>query len=297
MVSLSVIIAAQEAGRNLRNCLAALTPQLGPAEMEIVVVDGSGREDVRQLMSDFPWVRFLRHAGPDNVPRLWRAGIAAGQGAIVALTIENCLPAPDWARRTLCAHAAQWPAIGGAIEISPEASWVDWAVYFCRYSNYMLPFAPRFLDDLAADNCSYKRMPLDAVQHLMADGFWETFIHHDMRSRREKLLSDPSLVVTFCGGVAGWTFFRRRYLHGRYFAARRARGFTLAQRLGRAAAFFAVPPLLLTRIAARVWKNGRHRWKFLAALPLIACFLLAWAVGEGMGYLTGSPKKPAWGRD
>jgi len=265
--------------------------------MEIIVVDGSGRNEVRQFSKDFTTVRFLRFSAQTNVPRLWSAGVFSAQGEIVALIIENCLPAPDWARRILSAHSAPWPAIGGAIEIDPQASLVDWAVYFCRYSRYMLPFSPRFLDDLPADNCSYKREALGQVRGLMSDGFWETFIHHDMGSRGEKLLSDPSPVVTYRGGISGWTFFRRRYIHGRYFGARRGRAFTLAQRLVRAAASPVVLFLLLTHIAGRTWKNGRHRSRLLATLPLIFCFVLAWAAGEGLGYLTGPTGIRAPGRD
>ena len=294
MFNLSVVIAIQDAGPELRRCLSALVPQLSPAEMEIIAVDGSGREEVSK---DFPTVRFLRLSAQTNVPRLWSAGVASAEGEIVALTIENCVAAPDWARRMLGAHSTAWPAIGGAIEIDPQANLVDWAVYFCRYSNYMLPFSPRFLDDLPADNCSYKRQALDLVRGLMSDGFVETFIHHDMRSRGEKLLSHPSPVVTYCGGIPGWRFFRRRYVQGRYFGARRSRALTLAQRLVRAAASPIVPFLLLSRIAGRTWKNGRHRSKLWATLPLIFCFVLAWAVGEGLGYLAGPGEIKPPGRD
>jgi hypothetical protein len=48
-----------------------------------------------------------------------------------------------------------------------------------------------------------------------------------------------------------------------------------------------VPVVLLRRISGRIFAKGRYKGKFLACLPLIACFLLAWAAGEGMGYLAG----------
>jgi hypothetical protein len=266
MIELSVVIAAQDAGPNLKRCLDALTPQLPPGEMEILVVGTSGK----------------------NVPQLWSEGIGAAQGKIVALTIENCLPASDWARRTIQAHAGPWSAVGGAIEIDPGASLVDWAVYFCRYSAFMPLFEPTFPDDLPGDNCSYKSEALGRVRGLMGEGFWETFIHGDMRGRDEQLRSDPSVVVRYCGGLSARRFFRRRYLHGRYFAARRSRGMSRPRRWVRGAGFPAVALVLLHRIGLRVWKKRRHRAKFLAALPLISCFLLAWAAGESAGYFRGS---------
>jgi len=297
MVDISVIVAAPDAGSNLRECLSALASQLQPPELEIVVVDGSERRDVEQLITDFPAARFLRLSASNSIPRLWSAGIAATQGRIVALTIENCAPSPDWVQKMLTAHEAPWPAVGGAIEIGPNASLVDWAIYFCRYSSHILPFSSRFLDDLPGDNCSYKHEALDQTRDLMSDGFWETFINYDMRRRGQKLLSDPSPVVTYLGGIPGWQFFRRRYIHGRYFSARRARDFTSAQRLMRAAASPIILLLLLNRITGRVWRNGRHRSKYLTALPLVICFLLAWTAGEGLGYVTGPKAIKAPGRD
>jgi hypothetical protein len=161
----------------------------------------------------------------------------------------------------------------------------------------MPPFAPTFPDDLPADNCSYKRAALGQVRDLMSDGFWETFIHHDMRSRGEKLLSDSSILVTYRGGISGWKFLRRRYIHGRYFSARRGRDFTPAQRLMRAGASPILPLLLLNRITGRVWRHGRYRSKYLTALPFVLCFLLAWAAGEGLGYVVDPAGIRAPGRD
>jgi glycosyltransferase involved in cell wall biosynthesis len=296
VIRLSVIVAAQDAGPNLKNCVAALVAQLPPGEMEIVVVDGSDDSHARTSLGSFP-VRILRGPSRPNVPQLWTTGIEAAQGQIVALTIENCVPAADWASRMLNAHGGGWAGVGGAIEISAEAGFVDWAVYFSRYSNYMLPFEPRLLDDVAGDNCSYKRDALEPVRQLAKDGFWETFIHQDMRRRGQQLWCTPSPIVTYCGGLSGWRFFRRRFLHGRYFAARRSRDFTAVQRMIRVCGSCVVPFVLLKRTARRVWRNCRHRTKFLTVLPIVASFLVAWAAGEGIGYLQGPAGARMPGRD
>jgi hypothetical protein len=287
-LQLSVVVAAQDSGDLLRRCLLALTPQLPKSQMEILVVMGDGAPQPA-FLREFPQVRALAISRPWNVPRMWTRGIAAAQGAIVALTIENCIPAQDWAAKTLAAHANPWTGIGGAIEPDESLSLGDWAVYFCRYSNYMLPFAARFVEDFAADNCSYER---EAVQHVTgtdARGFWETLAHREMRRRDEKLYCDPVLVMRFAGGISTGTFLARRYRHGRYFAARRSERFTTSQRLIRALGAPVVPLVLLRRISGRVFAKGRHQGKFLVCLPLIACFLLAWAAGEAMGYLAGYP--------
>ncbi|HEY3826958.1 MAG TPA: glycosyltransferase [Bryobacteraceae bacterium] len=286
MQKLSVVVAAQDAGSLLKRCLASLVSQLPPDEMEVMVVTGPSGSQT-ELAREFPSVRFTATAVPVNVPKLWAQGIEMARAEIVALTIENCIPAPDWAKVVLAAHANPWPAIGGAIEPDPKAGLVDWAIYFCRYSGSMLPFPERFLDDLAADNVSYKRGAIDAVWTVARDGFWETLIHEAMRKRGEKLFSDPSLIVTFGGGISARRFLARRYHHGRYFAARRSEGFTTSQRLARAVGAPLVPLVLLNRMAGRIRRKGRYQLRFLACLPLIACFLTAWAVGEGTGYAAG----------
>lgn len=285
-LKLSVVVAAQDGGDLLRRCLTGLASQLPAGEMEILVVMGDGASQPA-FLREFPQVRALTIPRPWNVPRMWTCGIAAGRGAIVALTIENCVPAPDWAAKTLAAHSNPWSGIGGAIEPDDSLGLAGWAVYFSRYSNYLLPFADRFVEDFAADNCSYKREAVQRAAGTDARGFWETLAHEQMRRRDEKLYCDPALAMRFAGGISAGTFLARRFRHGRYFAARRSEKFSMSQRLVRALGSPVVPFVLMRRISGRVFAKHRYQAKFLVCLPLIACFLLAWAAGEGMGYLAG----------
>ena len=286
MVEFSVVVATQGTGGQLRQCLAALARQTLVRQMEILIVDGTGRPHSERWIEDFPMVRVLRPPAPHNVPALWSEGIRAAQGSVVALTIENCIPAPDWAKNMLAAqNSTESAAVGGAIEMDPAGSLNDWAIYFCRYSAYMLPFQARVLHDLPGDNCSYKSRALREIQSLAMDGFWETFIHEDMSARGEQLLSVPSPVVVYAGGISARQFFWRRFAHAKHFASRRGENMPSMRRWLRAAAFPAVAAMLFFRIGARVWRNGRHRAKFVSVLPWVFPFLLAWASGEAAGYL------------
>ena len=127
----------------------------------------------------------------------------------------------------------------------------------------------------------------DDISPFLSDGFWETFVHSLMVRRGQRLLLDPSPVVTYTGGLGALHFCRRRFHHGRYFAARRSSTFSSANRGMRALAFPAVWLLLMYRITHRIWRNGRHRRTFLLAVPLVGCFVLAWAAGEAAGYVMG----------
>ena len=73
--SVSIVVASNGAPGSVEACLAALSGQLEGAEV---------------LVQDRPGAL---------VPELWRDGIDAAQGAIVALTISPMRPAPDWVAR------------------------------------------------------------------------------------------------------------------------------------------------------------------------------------------------------
>src|SRR5216683_3197838 len=75
------------------------------------------------------------------------------------------------------------------------ASAVDWAVYFCRYSQYMLPFERGPVREIAGDNASYKRTHIERYRHVWRNGFWELAIHAELRKAGLPLLLVPSVVV------------------------------------------------------------------------------------------------------
>ena len=292
---LSVVVAAQDAGPLLHSCLAALKSQFAATPLEVIVAQGSGRSGVAADLGRFGFARVLDCPAGSSVPDLWTQGIRAARGRLVAITYENCCPAQDWAAQLVAAHQVSAAGVGGAIEPGALSKLVDWAVYFCRYSNSMLPIEKRAIDDLAGDNCCYIRDALTAVDSLMSDGFWETFIHRNMRSRNQTLLAVPGPVVVYQGGLEGWRFFRRRFIHARYFAARLSRGMSVTERVARAFVFPAVPFLLFRRIGGRVWRNGRFRRRFVLATPLVFAFLTAWACGEAAGYAFGFRGTPHGG--
>lgn len=293
---LSIVVAAQDAGPWLEVCLRALAPQVDPGRMEVIVVDGSGRAEFTTLLQALPGAQPIYQPAGSSVPVLWAAGLRAARGELVALTFENCVPSPNWVAQMVAAHRHPASGIGGAIEPGEHLGFVDWAVYFSRYSNYGLPYAARPMDDLAADNCAYKRHQLiDATQGAWPEGFWETFENQKVRAQGGQLQLVPEMVMAYQGGLTGWRFLQRRFVHGRYFASRRSAGMPLAGRLARALGAPLVPLVLTRRIFGRVWSKGRFRGRLLAALPLIIAFLVSWAAGEAMGYLQRNVAAPHGG--
>jgi hypothetical protein len=278
--AVSVVVGASAPGPSLEACLSALAPQSDGAEVLVCVAEPSPAE----LRERFPWARFVERPGA-LVPELWRDGIDESGGDIVALTIAQMTPAPDWIEKVRAEHA-RFDVVGGAIE--PAASGlrlVDWAEYFCRYARDMLPFAGRESVDLPGDNAAYKRRLLQGRRELYRDGFWEPEVHAAVAAEGVVCWHSPELVV-HQGRSFGWrAFMRQRLAHGREFG--RTRGADLGRMQNIVAVLRAplVPFLMTLRVLRQVIARRRLRLRALAALPLLFSFNVAWAYAEARGHL------------
>jgi hypothetical protein len=230
-------------------------------------------------------VRLVR--GPEHalMPELWEIGIEHSTGDVVAITTANCIPNDDWAAKILEAHASDVAAVGGAIENDPAAAPADWAVYFCRYSSYALPFASEEVEDFAGANATYTRAALAVCETARRDGFWEALVHAELRRAGYKLLKTPDVVVVNRRAFTAPEFVRQRFVHGRQYGGAVAAGAPAGRRLLRVVATPAIPAVLLLRIGRRVAARGRHMKKFVVSLPFLVAFLASWSVGEACGYL------------
>jgi glycosyltransferase involved in cell wall biosynthesis len=286
--TISVVVASQNALASIEACLDTLVAQQQRAPAEIVVVDNSTDGTTGIIQERFPGVRLVVRPPSTLIPELWRAGICESAGEIVALTTAHCVPEKSWLAEVLNAHQAPACAIGGAIENDPAAGIVDWAVYFCRYSRYMLPFREGRSDEIAGDNASYKRADLDRCGHAWREGFWEPTVHAALRKAGLQLSLAPSIVVSHRKSFTFRGFIRQRFQHGMQFGSARL------SRLGRPKRFLyialspAIPLVFLARITRQVLMRRKHRKELMLALPILLLFLCAWALGEMTGYLRGS---------
>jgi len=286
-LSLSVVVASHNAHASIEVCLSALAAQHPVEEAEIIVVDNSTDGTTEIIRQQFPHVRLVVSPPSVLIPELWAIGIRQTKGDIVALTTAHCVPAKDWLSCIRQAHESPAAAVGGAIENLKSASVVDWAVYLCRYSRYMLPLQESFVSEIAGDNASYKRAYLDRYPHTWRQGFWEPTVHAEFRRVGLPLLLAPSIVVCHMKSFGLWSFIRQRFQHGIRFGQWRASHLVGVQRIVYRVCFPVIPFLLLARIGRQVLAKRRHRRQFLVSLPLLVLFLLSWAAGEVTGSLRG----------
>jgi hypothetical protein len=278
--SVSVVIGAGAPGAGLDATLEALEPQLDD-RVEVLVVEAS--ESPAGLRERFAWARFIEVPGA-LVPELWREGIDRSSRDIVALTIAQMIPAEDWIA-TIREEQRRVGVVGGAIEPGQGLRVTDWAEYFCRYTNDMLPFAPRANLNLPGDNAAYRRSLLEANRDLYRDGFWEPVVHRKLADDGEVCWHSPALVVRQ-GRSYGWlAFVRQRLAHGRKHGRQRGATFSPVRNAAGVLGAPLVPFLMTLRVLRQVTSKRRWRVRALVALPAIFSFNLAWAYAEALGHL------------
>lgn len=284
------MLAAWPDSAGLVECLEALAPQREGATDVVVVTPAP----VADLGARFPWISCVS-ASPDLlIPHLWSLGIAAARREVVALTTAHFTPAPDWVSVIRACHARLPSAgIGGKVEPPRGGGLVAWATYFLRYSPYLGYDREQAVADLAGDNAAYKRAVLNAHPECLRDGFWEQEFHKSVRSEGQSLTFIPGMRVRLRTSFGFAPFIRQRLRHGREFGRRRLEGRAPAWRVAAVAASPLIPAVLLGKIALRVLRSRRDWRPFLAALPILCAFVLAWALGEASGYLAPRPGRRA----
>jgi glycosyltransferase involved in cell wall biosynthesis len=285
---LSIIVGSSNARASIEKCLTELEDQCKGEEVEIIVVDNSTDGSADIVRQKFTQVTLLTYPELTFIPELWEWGIRKSKGEIVAITTAHCIPHKKWIEAILKAHTSDYAGIGGAVENDPSGNLVDWAIYFCRYSRYMLPFLQTAVDDFAGDNASYKRWAIDRCKDIRSKGFWEPFVHAKLRQEGLQLIVSPGIVVYHYKSFSLAGFLQNRFGHGREFGCSRAAKFSGFHRLLYILLSPFIPVILFFRILRQVAIKKRNLLKFIGTLPIVILFLCSWALGELFGYFMGT---------
>jgi len=270
---------------DLDGCLAALYAQDGAA-LEVVVADRVGpavREPLRRI---WPQAKVIEAAPGTTIPELRALAFRVARGRIVGVIEDHVLVPPDWARRMLAEHAAGAEVVGGSVVNAATAKLVDRAAFLCEYSQSLLP--PEGPSGwVTGNNVTYRAELLAAHRTAWEAGRWENHLHDALRRAGVTLISRPGIAVGHKMHYTVGSYLYQRYLYSRSYAGMLARGATPARRIAMGFASFALPPVLLARIASRVWASRAHRADLVRSLPLQALFTVGWAAGEVAGWWAG----------
>lgn len=288
--ALSVVVVSFNRVPQLERCLRSLAASLAPPNTEVIVVRKFGHEDADNMatvQAAFPEARWV-NATAGTIPRMRSRGVAASRGEVVALIEDDCVVDAQFGSALLRAHASPHVAVGGAVEPGSYRMSVDWAVYFCDYARFMLPFPAGDASVLPGNNVSYKRAVVEELLSLGgADGLQEAFVHAAWSRSGRPMKADPQVVVR---NEHSWTLAAVSsvpFHHGRAFAGQRGQNWPLPRRLAFAAAAVGLPALHAGRILIRVVTRRRRMGQLARALPWVALFGLSWSAGECVGYALG----------
>jgi glycosyltransferase involved in cell wall biosynthesis len=286
----SIIVASKDGRQTIEECLLSIEKQKD-SSVEIIVVDQSNDGTSQFIENRFPDVRLIKYSRPALIPELWSVGIAASSGQIIAITIAQFAPAVNWITSIIESLKPPYSAVGGAIENSDTASLCDWALYFCRYSNYMLPFVKREVDDMAGDNAAYKRDALGPYKDIFKKGFWENMVNAAMVKDGLKILLTPDIVAVHKKSFGVIPFSIQRFLHGYHYGKDRLPNLLIIKR----SVYILISPLIpvvhFKRILQRVLQRNRHKVKLALSLPILFLFIMCWSIGELCGYISGVFRK------
>jgi hypothetical protein len=162
----------------------------------------------------------------------------------------------------------------------------DWSAFLCEYSNYLEPFPGGPVGDLPGMNVSYDRRALAAIDDLLREGHWESWLHPRLLERGFELYSVPDAVIEHAKDFGFGEFVSQRYHYARSFAGTRNRQIG-SKRVVYALGTPVLVPLTIWRIGGNVKRRRRFSGVFARSLPLITVYAAVWAVGESIGYTFG----------
>lgn len=300
---LSIVVTIVDGVAAVRRCLEALGNQRNAPSLEVLVPFDDSVPTVASLTREFPDVHFIpmgtvptgrppgSAAGQHELfDRRRSAGLSAAAGVLVAIIEDRGVPESDWAAVFVSLHREHADlVIGGPIENGVDKL-ANWAVYFCDFGRYQLPFTFGPRDYVSDVNICYKRTALEQTRTLWQERYHETTVHWELQRNGCALqLSPTPAVYQHRTGLALGRMLSERFHWGRLFAYTRAREAGTVGRVVRATTSVLLPVVLFGRLAAGQLRRRTRLARFVAASPLICLLLVSWSAGEALGYLTGRP--------
>lgn len=282
-----MVIPAVNGHDHLHPVLAALDRERAELVLETLVVSRLGPALREGILREWPWVRVLDVDAGTPIPQMRAAAFAAARAPLIAVIEDHVIVPAGWAQRVVAAARETGGIVGGPLENLATSTLVDRAAFLCEYSHCLPPGPAGESDWLPGNNVVYPAGALRQHAGIAEAGGWENEIHAAIRRSGGRLVFVPEMVAGHDMSYSLGGYIAQRYLYARSFAGNRLRGASFALRAAYATAALTLPPLLLLRISRNVLGNSRYRKSFLMSLPLLVLFVVAWAVGEIVGYLAG----------
>jgi hypothetical protein len=280
---LSVVVPSVNGWGDLSDCLAALQRESVAVPLEVLVPERCGVPVRDAVARHYPLARLLPVPLHTTIPEMRSLAFSAARAPTVAVIEDHVLVPGGWAGKILEARRQGQRVIGGSVHNAATERIVDWAAFFCEYSQLVAPLSPGPATWLTGNNTAYDRALLAEYRGILASGLWENVLHDAFRKNGITLWCRPDLIAAHRKHYTVREYLAQRFLSARAYAGMRLRDATPLHRFGYGLLALGLPPLLFARIVSRVWRGGAHRRQLFRSLPLLALFVSAWGLGEVAG--------------
>lgn len=239
---------------------------------------------------EFAGVRWIVAPRGSDVHQLRRTGLDHASGEVVAFVEDDCLVSPGWTDAWRAAFEDPEILLAtGPVERGPGASLVDWGVFFCEYAPFLSNLreaagGPRWAGRIAGNNFAARRDWLRSVTG--PDGVHEWSLRAELVNHIEAFRRVPEALVWHVGTFRLGPAIRERLVLGREFGRMRAANQPRLRGL-----YVLLGPAIFAsqvgRLVATLVRKRRHLDRLIEAFPVTLSLLLAWSVGEWLGWLAG----------
>lgn len=132
MSKVAVIIPTYNDAIRLKKCIHALGEQSYPIEnICVYVVDNNSTEDIRALVAEYPFCRYLHESKPGAYNARNTALTALQDETYVAFTDADCIPEPSWVSNAVAIlQEDPCQVLGGKVKVfcesSAEPNLIEW---------------------------------------------------------------------------------------------------------------------------------------------------------------------------
>ena len=272
---------------HLLKVLTAIDRERATLPIEVLVVSRLGAALRDRVRGAAPWARWLDVDAGTPIPQMRAAAFEIATAPLIAVIEDHVVVPSGWSEIVVRAAHETGGVVGGPVENLAKRTLIDRAAFLCEYSHCLPPGRAGLSSWLPGNNVAYPAATLRPHAAIAAAGGWENEVHAAITASGGQLIFVPEMVAGHDMSYSLGGYMSQRYLYARSYAGNRLRGASFALRAAYAIATLALPALLLLRISRNVLGNPAYRKSLLMSLPLLVLFVVAWAAGEGVGYLAG----------
>lgn len=288
---LSVAIVAICSESHLARCLASLTAQRLAPEFEIVVAAARHLGSLEGIKRSFPDIRLIAPDTRDSPIELAAVAVANSRGSVILLTEDHCVADSGWVAKLSAFVALHGRTTGGGLTPIHGLNAFDWAFYYVDFYRYDSCSPRGEATSISVCNVAYRREQLSRLALRWRDAFHETRVHNELMRQNGIHVFEPSANMSTGRRVGYRDGHRERYSFGRMFAAGRFERSDVLNRVTYSLGTAVLPAMLLGRMGAHAFRDRVSAQRFARALPHLVTLVFAWAWGELVGYVTGSPPR------